>query len=191
MKKQLCAPSVTSHRRAADGVFPFVRTNFDLKNVSIEAAVPRNSRTLLKFMKAYYRFEGISFDRREVASGLSLLLKDPAIGGAWLILNRGKPVGYLILTFGFDLEFGGPLAGLTDLYIEARHRRKGIGRTALAEVEEVCRSCGVKAIELQVTRKNASVVDFYRAIGFQAFDRVPMRKRITVAGLRRGQNQTR
>src|SRR5262249_57587455 len=87
--------------------------------------------------------------------------------------------GYLMLSFGFDLEFGGRLAGLTDLYIEARHRRKGIGREALAQAEECCRFCGVNAIELQVTRKNASVVDFYRSIGFQAFDRVPMRKRIT------------
>jgi len=156
-----------------------MRTDFDLKNVRIEAATLRNARRLLKFIKAYYRFEGIRFDRQEIASALSLLLKDPAIGGAWLILNRGKPVGYLVLTFGFDLEFGGRLVGLTDLYIEAPHRRKGIGRTALEQVEEFCRSRGVNAIELQVTRKNASVVNFYRSIGFQAFDRVPMRKRVT------------
>jgi GNAT superfamily N-acetyltransferase len=157
-----------------------MRTSSDLEDVRIEAATPRNAWSLLKLIKAYYRFEGIAFDRREIASGLSRLLKDPIIGSAWLILNHGKPVGYLILTFGFDLEFGGRLAGLTDLYIEARHRRKGIGRAALQQVEEFCRSCGVNAIELQVTRKNASVLDFYRSIGFEAFDRIPMRKRITL-----------
>src|SRR5262245_54000078 len=150
-----------------------MRNYFDLKHVRIEAATPGNVRELLQFMKAYYRFEGIPFNRQEIASGLSLLLKRPTVGGAWLILNRRKPVGYLILTFGFDLEFGGRLAGLTDLYIEPSHRRKGIGRKALAQVEEFCRSCGVRAIELQVTRKNISVLDFYRGVGFESFDRVP------------------
>jgi GNAT superfamily N-acetyltransferase len=160
------------------GLFSFMRTGFDVENIRIKAPTPRDRRSLLKLMQAYYRFEGITFNRREIASGLSLLLKHPTIGAAWLILNRGKPVGYFILTFGFDLEFGGWLAGLTDLYIEARHRRKGIGRTALQQAEEFCRSRGVKAIELQVTRKNVSVVEFYRSIGFEAFDRIPMRKRI-------------
>jgi ribosomal protein S18 acetylase RimI-like enzyme len=77
----------------------------------------------------------------------------------------------LIFTFGFDLEFGGRQATLTDLYIEAPHRRKGIGRTVLAQVEDFCRSCGLKAIELQVTSKNTRVLDFYRSVGFRAYDR--------------------
>jgi hypothetical protein len=38
---------------------------------------------------------------------------------------------------------------------------------------------------LQVTRKSASVVNFYRSIGFQAFDRVAMRKRITQGDIRK------
>jgi GNAT superfamily N-acetyltransferase len=133
---------------------------------------------LLKFIEAYYKFEGIAFDRQEIATGLSLLLKEPTLGRAWLILSCEKPIGYLILTFAFDLEFGGRLAGLTDLFIEAHHRRKGLGRIALEQVEEFCRSSGARAIELQVTRKNVRVLGFYRRLGFLAYDRVPMRKQI-------------
>lgn len=149
---------------------------FNLKHVRIKTATPRDTARLLKLIKAYYRFDGISFERKAVASGLSLMLKDPAIGGAWLVLSRRKAVGYLILTFGFDLEFGGRQATLTDLFIEASHRGKGLGRMALAQAEEFCRSHGVKAIELQVTGKNAGVLDFYRRVGFRPHERIPMSK---------------
>jgi ribosomal protein S18 acetylase RimI-like enzyme len=152
--------------------------DFDLKNVRLEAVAPRDAAKLLKFIRAYYLFEDIPFDHQAIASCLSLLLNNPALGAAWFILSRGKRVGYLILTLGFDLEFGGRQATLTDLYIEAPHRRKGIGRTVVTLVEEFCRSHGVKALELQVTGKNAEVLDFYRGIGFEAHDRVPMSKRI-------------
>ena len=163
--------------------FASMRPHFDSKNARIKAATPRDAMKLVKLIKAYYQFEGIPFYRQGIASGLSLLLNDPTVGGAWLILNRGKPVGYLILTFGFDLEFGGRQAYLTDLYIEAAHRRKGIGTMVLAQVEEFCKSCGVEAIELQVTSKNASALDFYRGAGFQAYDRIPMCKRIASSSM--------
>src|SRR5215471_10014906 len=117
-----------------------MRPNFELKNARIEAVTPRDAAKLLRFIKAYYRFDRIPFDRKVLTSSLSLLLNGPIFGGAWFILNGSKPVGYLILTFGFDLEFGGRQATLTDLYIETPYRRRGIGGAILAQVEEFCRS---------------------------------------------------
>jgi GNAT superfamily N-acetyltransferase len=152
----------------------------NLRNVRIQPATLRDAAKLLKLIKAYYAFDRIPFDLKAIAAGLSILLNEPIAGRAWLIRARGKPVGYLILTFGFDLEFAGRQATLTDFYIETRHRRKGIGRTVLARVEQFCRSCGVKALELQVTSQNASVLNFYRRMGFEPHDRIPMSKRISV-----------
>ena len=159
-------------------------SHFDLKNVRIETATHRDEAKLLQFIKAYYLFDRIPFDPKAIAAGLSVLLNDPTAGRAWLILNRGKPVGYAILTFGFDLEVGGRQATLTDLYLEAPHRKKGVGRLVLLQIEEFCRSHGVKAIELQVTGKNSGVLDFYRRVGFQAYDRIPLSKRIPPKGVR-------
>ncbi len=161
-----------------------MRMHVDLRNVRIEAASPRDIVKLLKFIKAYYRFDRIPFDRKAVAAGLSLLLYQPEFGRVWLIVFRGKAVGYLILTFGFDLEFGGCQATLTDLYIEALHRRKGIGRRVLKLVDEFCRSRSVMAIELQVTKRNSHALAFYRRAGFRAYDRIPMSKRIGPQPLR-------
>jgi len=53
-----------------------------------------------------------------------------------------------------------------------------IGTAALAQIEKFCSSHGVRAIELHVTIKNASVLDFYRAAGFTPYDRIPMSKNL-------------
>src|SRR6516164_3778977 len=100
---------------------------FKLESVRIKPATARDASILLKLVGAYYRFDRIPFDRKAIASGLSLLLNDQSLGRAWLILNRRRAVGYLVLTFGFDLEFGGRQATITDFYIDAHHRRRGIG----------------------------------------------------------------
>ena len=70
-----------------------MKPNFDLKHVQIEAATPRHAPRLLKLIEAYYLFDGIPFNRKAIMAGLSLLLSDPALGAAWLLLNRGKAVG--------------------------------------------------------------------------------------------------
>ena len=155
-----------------------MKSRFDLKHIRIKPATSRDMTRLLHLIKAYYRFDEIPFDHTAIASGLALLLNEPALGRVWLILKRGQAVGYLILTFGFDLEFGGRQATLTDLYIKAPHRRKGIGRAVLEQVEDFCRSSGVMAVELQVTNRNSVVLDFYRRVGFHAYDRIPMSKRV-------------
>jgi ribosomal protein S18 acetylase RimI-like enzyme len=155
-----------------------MNSRFDLKHIRIKPATPRDTTSLLHLIRAYYRFDQIPFDHKAIAYGLSLLLNEPALGRVWLILKGGKAVGYLILTFGFDLEFGGRQATLTDLYIKAPHRRMGIGRAVVEHVEDFCRSSEVMVVELQVTNRNSGVLDFYRRVGFQAHDRIPMSKRV-------------
>ena len=155
-----------------------MHSDIDLKTVRIEQVTTAGSAKLLKFIKAYYRFEGISFDLKSISADLPHLLCDPILGRAWFIWVNRRRVGYVIVTFGFDLEFGGRVATVTELYIEPLHRRKGIGTLVLGQIEEFCKAFGVRAMELQVTRKNAKVMKFYRRLGFDAHDRIPMSKRI-------------
>ncbi len=155
-----------------------MKSKLNSNSVGIKPATPRDSAKLLKLIKAYYEYDGIPFDRKGIASGLAFLLKSPSTGGAWLMLKEGEVVGYLILTFAFDLEFGGRQAILNDLYIDPAQRRMGIGSKALAEIEDFCNSRGVRAIELHVTVKNASVLEFYRRAGFKEYHRIPMSKRL-------------
>ncbi len=74
---------------------------------------------VLAFIKAYYDFDGIPFKASQIKRGLHALLENSSLGQVWLIHRNAQDVGYAVITFGYDLEFGGRLATITELYIAA------------------------------------------------------------------------
>jgi len=136
---------------------------------------------ILPLIAAYYAFDGIPFDAGEVRVGLDALARTPSLGGAWLVQaeeDGATLAGYFVLTFGFDLEFGGRQATITELFFLPRHRRRGAGTATLLFVEETLRQLGIGAVELQVSRDNAAALSLYLRAGFEAHERIPMSKRI-------------
>jgi ribosomal protein S18 acetylase RimI-like enzyme len=139
--------------------------------VSFRPCSPKDHGTLLKFITAYYRFDKIPFNRKDLVQGVHTLLRNLSLGKAWLMESHKKAVGYAIVTYNFDLEYGGMEALLTDLYVEKRYRNKGIGSLALYEIEDFCRERGIRAIELQVQHHNKAAATFYRKAGFRILPR--------------------
>ena len=142
--------------------------------VSFRACGPKDHGELLKLVCAYYRFDKIPFDRRSLSKGLDTLLRNVSQGQAWLMENHKRAVGYAVLTYNFDLEYGGVEGMLTDLYVAKHYRNKGIGSLALFEIEDFCRERGMRAIELQVQHHNRAAETFYRKAGFQVLKRKVM-----------------
>jgi GNAT superfamily N-acetyltransferase len=134
----------------------------------------KDHKTLLKFVSAYYRFEKIKFDRTSLSKGLDTLLRNLSQGQAWLMENHKKPVGYAVLTYNFDLEYGGVEGMLTDLFVEKQYRDQGIGSLALYEIEDFCRERGIQTIEVQVLQRNKNAEIFYRKAGFTTLPRKVM-----------------
>jgi GNAT superfamily N-acetyltransferase len=144
-------------------------------------AAPGNLRLLKRLLKAYHAFDHIPFREREITVGLRAFVRDRTLGRAWLIQVQDQIVGYVIVIFWFDLEFGGRTAAITDLYLVPSHRQKGLGRKTLEFVEKYCRQAGLDALELQVERRNLVARRFYKRNGFHPHDRVPMSKRFSAA----------
>ena len=140
----------------------------------IRLATRRDHAALLTLVERYYRFDSIAFDARVTGRALIKLLRDRSLGRAW-VLDAGRALaGYAILTFNYDLEFGGIEGIITDFFIDSRHRRKGLGARMLAVITDYCRSTGIDAIELQVTDQNRRAIQFYKSRGFVKFPRVVM-----------------
>lgn len=133
---------------------------------------------LIELIAAYYEFDGIRFDRVAVERGLHELIRQPAYGGVWLIERANEKAGYFVLTYGFDLEFGGRQATVTEIYLRPSHRRQGVGAKAFAFIEGVLRAQGIGALELQAEHDNLEALAFYERIGFERHNRIPMSKRI-------------
>ncbi len=136
---------------------------------------------LIPLIRAYYDFDEIPFDERVIRRGLGELVADRALGGAWLLRDGGANVGYFVLTFGFDLEFGGRQATLTELYLTPTHRRRGLGAASIRFVEATLARRGIGALELQVERDNTEAIAFYERLGFETHDRAPLSKRLAPA----------
>jgi ribosomal protein S18 acetylase RimI-like enzyme len=154
-------------------------TRFDAGGeIVFKLATEADGNRLTDLIRQYYEFDQIPFVEAEIRSGLAAFLKDQSLGRAWLIVLECQSIGYLIVTFGVDLEFGGRIGIITDLYLEPGHRRKGYGRKALRHAENLCQALGLRALELLVERDNVEAQALYNSFGFHAYDRFPMSKRI-------------
>ena len=129
---------------------------------------------LLPLVEAYYRYDSIAFDRAVTGRALRHLLRDRTLGRAWIVDTGRSLAGYTILTYNYDLEFGGTQGIITDLFVDVRYRRKGLGAKLVAAISDYCHDAGIAAVELQVTAKNRRARRFYHALGFRKSDRIVM-----------------
>jgi ribosomal protein S18 acetylase RimI-like enzyme len=141
---------------------------------AIRTARSSDLRELLRLVAAYYRFDRIRFERRKIAGALSTLLRKPALGRVWVVQDGKLLVAYLVLTFNYDLEFGGLEGIITELFVQARWQRLGIGRQLIDLARSFCHKSGIATLELQVSRDNRKARAFYKSLGFREFDRVVM-----------------
>ncbi len=160
--------------------------NIASASIVIRNARPSDQADLLRLIRAYYRFDGIRFRPASIEKALQRLLHSRALGRVWLMLDGDKAIGYIVLTFNFDLEFGGLEGLVTDLFVIEKYRGRGLGKRALDVVDDYCRSREIDTVELQVTAENKQAQAFYRRIGFEQLSRVVMTRDVRV-GLRRAQ----
>jgi ribosomal protein S18 acetylase RimI-like enzyme len=131
---------------------------------------------LLSMMQDFNAIEAIAFDRETFAPRLRALLADAGLGGVLVFDVDGAPAGYAIVTWGYDLEFGGRDAFLTELYVVAARRGQGLGRQALAAAERFAQAGGAHALHLLVRHDNAPARALYDGAGFAAQPRLVMSK---------------
>jgi ribosomal protein S18 acetylase RimI-like enzyme len=147
-------------------------------DLSHRRAGPGDQAILLRLIAAYYEHDHIAFDESAARACLERLLTDDSFGRAYLVESQGQIAGYVLFTYGFDIEFGGRLATITDLYLEPGFRGAGRGGATLEFVAAECRAIGVKALELQVEEANLPAQALYRKFGFERLSRLPMSKRL-------------
>ncbi|MGC2326021.1 MAG: N-acetyltransferase [Candidatus Sulfotelmatobacter sp.] len=144
---------------------------------SFRLATESDVDTLLPFMCDYYAFDGHAFDDQKARAALITLLRDPNLGRVWLILadttgadkkiERELPVGYIVLCFGYSLEWLGRDAFVDEFYLLPDYRGRGWGRKTMAFLEDSARSLNVTALHLEVMHHNTNALELYRKLGFE------------------------
>ena len=123
--------------------------------------------TLLILIREYYSHDGREFSEERAQGALKGIFKNSTLGNIWLILWGEEVIGYLILTFGFSMEFGGRDASVDEFYIRDAYSRKELEGKVIEFAEATARKLGVKAIHLEVHHDNQNAQEVYRKLGFK------------------------
>ena len=151
-------------------------------HASFRPATTADEPTLLELMRELYLHERMVFDEHAARAALRGVLVDPALGRAVLIEQGGIVAGYLVICFGWSLEFQGRDAFVDELYVRERFRGQGLGGRALEVAAELCRASGVRALHLEVDRRNTRAQAVYRKAGFVDREYYLMTRRLAPAG---------
>jgi ribosomal protein S18 acetylase RimI-like enzyme len=143
---------------------------------TLRRATPADLPLLLPRTRALQDHESIPISDEALEAALRRLLDDSSLGGAWLIV-ADEIVGYAIVTFGYDLEFAGRDAYLTELFVDEAARGRGAGSAALALLDPELRALGVRALHLQVRPDNRAT-HLYERAGFAVIPRWIMSRKM-------------
>lgn len=123
---------------------------------------------LLPLVEAYHSFEEIEMSNQHREQALQQLLSDPSLGRIWLIFTDSTLSGYIALTFGYSIEFGGQDAFIDELYIQPEFRGQGLGQQTLIKIQQEARALDIQALHLEVARQNTAAQRFYIQANFQS-----------------------
>jgi GNAT superfamily N-acetyltransferase len=150
-----------------------------IKQIKIRLASSSDQVALLRLIEQYYEFDSLKFDAQTIKYALQRLLRSRTLGRVWVMETvQYELAGYAILTYNYDLEFGGIQAIITDFFIIEPYRRQGLGQRMIATMADFCRKSGIATIELQVTHGNQGARQFYESQGFETLDRLVMDLRL-------------
>jgi GNAT superfamily N-acetyltransferase len=139
---------------------------------------------LVELMREFYAETGMPLDPGVARRAFATLVGDPRLGRVWILQDgdgRGT-AGYVVLTLGYSMEFGGYDAFVDDLFVRPPYRSRGLGRAALDTVIGECRSRDVRAVHLEVDRNNGVAKRLYGAFGFVDHDRELLTRTLTDGG---------
>lgn len=150
--------------------------------MELRVAEPADAARLLPMMASFNAAEGISVDDRLLAPALAQLLREHELGRVWFILGptleEHDVIGYAVLTFGYELEFAGRDAFLTEIYLMPEARGMGCGHSVLAAIEAAASALEIRAIHLMVRPENAIARSLYESSGYESPPRLFLSKRL-------------
>ena len=143
----------------------------------LRRALPADAETVFAMLRQFYAFSGYPLDETAARAALVRLLADDSLGRVWLIEDAGATVGYLVLCFGYSIEFHGRDAFIDEVFLLESHRGRGLGAAAIEAVMDECRDLGVEAVHLEAEHDNAPAIALYRKLGFRDHARYLMTRR--------------
>lgn len=145
---------------------------------ALRLARPEDLDRLMALVSAFHSEEGIEQDDQKRRTALNPLLEGIPHGCVYLIGPGRAPLGYVILTFGWSVEFGGMDAFVDEIYIRPAVRGRGIATEVLLELPKALAGAGLTALHLEVDRTNEAAQKLYLRTGFKTRERYMLMSKV-------------
>ncbi|WP_170455533.1 GNAT family N-acetyltransferase [Ruegeria arenilitoris] len=140
-------------------------------SAALRLARPEDLDRLMGLVAAFHAEAGIEQDPDQRRDALMPLLEGIPHGCIYLIGPSRAPLGYIILTFGWSVEFGGMDGFVDEIYIRPAIRGRGIATEVLLDLPKALAGAGLTALHLEVDRTNEAAQKLYLRTGFKPRDR--------------------
>ena len=127
-------------------------------------------------VKDFWQCEQIRFSSEQALKVWQKAWLQPNFVRSWLLEFESEVVGYVVLTFGFSLEYGGLDAYVDELFVKPEFRGRGFATKALEFLTLECRKLNVVALHLEVDADNHSAKSLYAKMGFASTARELLNK---------------
>ena len=125
---------------------------------------------LIPLVAAFHAEEGIVLSDAARRDGVMPLLEGIPHGVVYLIGPARAPIGYIIVSFGWAVEFGGMDGFVDELFVRPGVRGRGIASEVLSSLPRALSGAGLKALHLEVGTTNAGAQKLYKRAGFAMRD---------------------
>lgn len=147
--------------------------------LTFELVKAQNQPDILNLMSEFNHFFNYNFDRKKTEKLLITFTEKPELGRIYLINSQGKPIGYIVLSFGFSFEYNGRDAFIDEFYLSEDYRGKGIGKKAIDFISKKAKELNVNALHLETEPENEIAKNLYLARGFKTNNRILLTKPIS------------
>ena len=136
-------------------------------SAALTLAGPDHLDKLDALVAAFHAEAGITLPADQRRAGLQPLLDGIPHGAAYLMGPARAPIGYLVVTFGWSLEFGGLDGFIDEIYVRPGVRGRGIASETLQALPRALAGVGLKALHLEVERDAEKTQKLYARAGFK------------------------
>ena len=129
---------------------------------AIHLATPQDLPRLLPLVAAFHQEFGLDLSQEQRETAITPLLEGSPYGAVWLMGPTIAPIGYVIITFGWSVEFGGMDGFVDEIYVRPAVRGRGIATEVLEQLPKTLAQTGLCALHLEVDRTDEKIVSIYR-----------------------------
>ena len=145
--------------------------------MKIKLANKNDIPKLIQWIEKFYEEEKMDYDEPNIREALELLFNSPELGRAYLLKEKRKEIGYMLVTFGWSLEFHGRDSFIDEIYIIKSERGRGLAHDAIKILENILMKEGIKTIHLEVNNNEKAII-LYNNLGFIPHKSIFLSKRL-------------